>query len=198
MNRLAGEHENNDNICIHTSAKSAIIHLLAIWIIKTGALYLRSKENLRLAGWCSLEGFTTNTWTRHLAGMCTCLHLLQLVLVSTGWYFVLHFNYGSFVPREVWCSFMSMRFYKVSMSVEELGTAEVESDEEMVEELPTRVVTSEVVVNVRATVNTFSFDGLTDQHSILTLLTKVAPRHLIVAFGSPQVRLHVCPRLTLR
>ena len=65
---------------------------------------------------------------------------------------------------------------------------DVGSDDEEVEEVPTRVVASEVVVNVRAQVATFNFEGLSDAHSIRTVLTNIAPRHLIVAYGTPQAR----------
>ena len=64
---------------------------------------------------------------------------------------------------------------------------EVMSDEESGEEVPTRVVSSDVVVNVRAQVETFDFEGLSDRHSLQNLLTNVAPRHLIIAYGAQQV-----------
>ena len=65
---------------------------------------------------------------------------------------------------------------------------DVGSDDEVEEEVPTRVVASEVVVNVRAQVATFTFEGLSDAHSIRTVLTNIAPRHLIIAYCTPQAR----------
>jgi hypothetical protein len=64
---------------------------------------------------------------------------------------------------------------------------EAMSDEEEVEEIPTRVVSSEVVVNVRAQVESYDFEGLSDCHSISTILNNVAPRHLVIAYATAQV-----------
>lgn len=64
---------------------------------------------------------------------------------------------------------------------------QAESDEELEKEIPTRVVSSEVVVNVRAQVATFNFEGLSDAHSMQTVLCNIAPRHLIITYGTTQV-----------
>lgn len=64
--------------------------------------------------------------------------------------------------------------------------SEEEEDAEE-EEVPTRVVSSEVNVNVRAQVESFDFEGLSDQHSVQTLLSNIAPRHLVIAYGSQKV-----------
>ena len=64
---------------------------------------------------------------------------------------------------------------------------DIVSEDEDEETLPTRVVSSEVVVNVRAQVETFDFEGLSDMHSIQTLLANIAPRHLILAYGTLKV-----------
>ena len=69
---------------------------------------------------------------------------------------------------------------------------DVESQDEEEEEAPSRVVSSEVVVNVRAQVESFDYEGLSDGHSVQTLLTNIAPRHLILAYGSRQVRHDMC------
>lgn len=63
----------------------------------------------------------------------------------------------------------------------------IESQDEEDEEVPSRVVTSEVVVNVRAQVDSFDYEGLSDGHSVQTLLSNIAPRHLVLAYGSRQV-----------
>lgn len=67
---------------------------------------------------------------------------------------------------------------------------DVESQDEEEEEAPSRVVSSEVVVNVRAQVDSFDYEGLSDGHSVQTLLTNIAPRHLVLAYGSRQVSSH--------
>ena len=63
----------------------------------------------------------------------------------------------------------------------------IESQDEEDEEVPSRVVTSEVVVNVRAQVDSFDYEGLSDGHSVQTLLSNIAPRHLVLAYGSRRV-----------
>ena len=70
---------------------------------------------------------------------------------------------------------------------DEMAVVEKEEEEEE-EEVPSRVVTSDVVVNVRAQVARFDFEGLSDGHSMRTILAHIAPRHLVIAHGSPQVR----------
>ena len=63
------------------------------------------------------------------------------------------------------------------------STAELEEEEE---EVPTRVETSKVSLPVRAHVARFDFEGLVDGGSMATILTHVAPRHLVIAAGSPE------------
>lgn len=67
------------------------------------------------------------------------------------------------------------------------GELEIESNEDAEEAVPTKVVSTEMIVNVRAKVANFRFDGLSDGHSIQTILAKVAPRHLIITHGAPEV-----------
>lgn len=50
-----------------------------------------------------------------------------------------------------------------------------------------QVVTAEALVAVRAVVHTVDFEGRSDGRSVRTLLAQVAPRHLILVGGSPQV-----------
>lgn len=64
---------------------------------------------------------------------------------------------------------------------------DIVSEDEDEESLPTKIVSSKVDVNVRAQVETFDYEGLSDMHSIQTLLTNVAPRHLILAYGTCEV-----------
>lgn len=62
------------------------------------------------------------------------------------------------------------------------------SDGEGEAEVPTRVVASEVLVNVRARMLTLDFAGTADAHSIRTVLANIAPRHLVLAYGTLQAR----------
>ena len=51
-----------------------------------------------------------------------------------------------------------------------------------------QVVTAEALVAVRAAVRTVDFEGRSDGRSVRTLLAQVAPRHLVLVSGSPEVR----------
>jgi Cft2 family RNA processing exonuclease len=55
-------------------------------------------------------------------------------------------------------------------------------------EVPTKAVEVELTVAVRARVAAFDFEGRSDGRSMRTILTHVAPRHIILVHGSPKVR----------
>ena len=69
----------------------------------------------------------------------------------------------------------------------ERGHSGAGGGEEEEEEVPTRVETSKISLPVRARVARFDFEGLVDGGSMATILTHVAPRHLVIAAGSPEV-----------
>lgn len=77
---------------------------------------------------------------------------------------------------------------------------EMEVDEEVTAEAerPTKVVTADVAVTVRARVLQFDFEGRSDGRSIRTILTHIAPRHLILVHASPEVCLLVEQHLLLQ
>lgn len=64
---------------------------------------------------------------------------------------------------------------------------DAEEDEEPEEEVPTKVVSEEVTVTVRAKLLRLDYDGRSDGRSMRMLLSHVAPRHLIIMHGSLQV-----------
>ena len=52
---------------------------------------------------------------------------------------------------------------------------------------PTKVVTTEASIEVRARVMQLDYEGRSDGRSMHTILTHIAPRHLVLCHGSPQV-----------
>ncbi|KAK9816483.1 hypothetical protein WJX72_000827 [[Myrmecia] bisecta] len=65
-----------------------------------------------------------------------------------------------------------------------LGGDDAEEEEVEAEELPTKVVSRNVAIPVHARIVCFDFDGRSDGRSVRTILTHVAPRHLILVHGS--------------
>ncbi len=55
---------------------------------------------------------------------------------------------------------------------------------------PTKVVTTEASIEVRARVLQLDYEGRSDGRSMHTILAHIAPRHLVLCHGSPQVRRH--------
>ena len=67
-----------------------------------------------------------------------------------------------------------------------------DKDEDMDEapvqlEAPSKVVTTDTTVNVRARIACFDCQGRSDARSIQEILVKVAPQQLILLHGLPQV-----------
>lgn len=56
------------------------------------------------------------------------------------------------------------------------------------EERPTKIVTSEVELEVTCQVHTFDFEGRADGRSLRTILSHVAPRKLLVVHAPQEVR----------
>ena len=55
------------------------------------------------------------------------------------------------------------------------------------EEVPTKVVVEDTKLIVRAQLLQLDYDGRSDGRSMRLILSKVAPRHLVLMHGSPQV-----------
>ena len=69
-----------------------------------------------------------------------------------------------------------------------MGDAPKEGDEsEQDEAKPTKVVTEELTLEVRARCMQLDYEGRSDGRSMHTILTHIAPRHLVLCHGSPQV-----------
>jgi hypothetical protein len=64
---------------------------------------------------------------------------------------------------------------------------DADEGDEAEEEVPNKVVGEDVVVTVRARVLQLDFSGRSDGRSMRMLLSHVAPRHLVLMHGSPQV-----------
>lgn len=70
-----------------------------------------------------------------------------------------------------------------------MGEAAKEGDEsEQDEARPTKVVTEELTLQVRARCAQLDYEGRSDGRSMATILTHIAPRHLVLCHGSTQAR----------
>ena len=68
-----------------------------------------------------------------------------------------------------------------------MGEAPKEGDEsEQDEARPTKVVTEELTLEVRAPCLQLDYEGRSDGRSMATILTHIAPRHLVLCHGSTQ------------
>ncbi len=56
------------------------------------------------------------------------------------------------------------------------------------EEVPTKVVFEDIKLPVHARLLLLDYDGRSDGRSMRLILGKVAPRHLVLVHGTPQVR----------
>jgi hypothetical protein len=69
------------------------------------------------------------------------------------------------------------------------GEPAEEEEEEEEDQAPSKIVTAEATLTVRARVMTVDMEGRADARSLRTMLTRSAPRHLVLLQGTPQV----CP-----
>ncbi len=71
------------------------------------------------------------------------------------------------------------------------GDAPEAGDESEADEVrPTKVVLTEVALEVRCSRRQLDYEGRSDGRSMHTILTHIAPRHLVLCHGTPQVS---CP-----
>lgn len=72
------------------------------------------------------------------------------------------------------------------------GDEEMQQEEDQGEPPPSKIVTHQRNVQLRARVMVLDFSGLSDVQSTAMILGNVAPRHLILVNGSEQVRFRCC------
>lgn len=72
-----------------------------------------------------------------------------------------------------------------------MGDAPEAGDESEADEVrPTKVIVTEMALEVRCSRQQLDYEGRSDGRSMQTILTHIAPRHLVLCHGTPQVS---CP-----